>query len=116
MECQPGLWSWKYEHGEFEVNFVEGGTFVCKSYPDHSHWYNKGEGKVFVDWGQFGKYDMQLSSSTEMKGSYSGYPDEWRTAKFIRAHTDAEKADFASSSCGGHHHDHAHGADCGHHH
>ena len=106
----PGVWNWKWSGGEFEVNFVEGGEFVCKSYPAHAHWFDKGPGKIHVDWVKHGRYDMEFGTGTgtggagetdininnikDMKGHYTGYPEEWRTATFVREHTTEEKAEY----------------------
>lgn len=89
-----GVWAWSYEGGSFEVWFASAGAFVCKEYPEHSHWAAPGGNTVTVDWGQFGQYTMQLSGDgRSMAGSYTGYPDDWRKAVWVRANTAAELGD-----------------------
>jgi len=97
VACAAGVWTWKYRYGEFEVHFLEDGTFVCPSYPaGNSRWSLHAGGKVRVDWGKYGEYDMQMSSPAEMKGSLAGSAKDWRTAQFVREHTLAEKAVYSS--------------------
>ena len=116
IAIQPGVWNWKYAGGEFEVNFVQGGEFVCVSYPAHAHWYDIGGSRVHVDWAKFGKYDMLCSSATEMKGNYVGHLDDWRTGTFVRAHTAEENAKFAADAAHAHDHshEHVHTSECNH--
>jgi hypothetical protein len=99
VACAAGVWTWKYPYGEFEVHFLEDGTFVCPSYPaENSRWSLHAENsrKVRVDWGTYGQYDMQMSSPAEMKGSLAGSAKDWRMAEFVREHTLAEKNAYSS--------------------
>jgi hypothetical protein len=115
--AEAGVWSWTYQGGEFEVNFVAGGEFVCPSYPAHAHWNMTSETTLFIDWGKFGKYEMKMASATEMSGSYQGHPESWRKGVFKRAHTQEESAAFAAHAHEMHHeHHHEHGGSCSHHH
>jgi len=117
----PGVWDWQYEHGNFEVNFCEKNEFVCDTYPAHAHWFMIGPGKVHVDWGRYGTYNMTISADGKsMEGCYVGYPDDWRKARFVRKHTEEEKKKHADMAAHAHDHTHEHShdhdGDCGHEH
>jgi hypothetical protein len=113
---KPGVWSWKYEHGEFEVSFVEGGEFICVQYSAPASW--KGccgscSEKITIEWGQYGNYTMQLADDgASMQGFYTGYPDDWRKASFLRAHTSEELASIKTAAAANHGHQHT--AACNH--
>jgi hypothetical protein len=112
-----GVWQWSYNGGAFEVNFAPGSEFVCKAYPAHAHWAIQGN-KLSVTWGRFGNYDMTVSSDGKsMEGFYVGYPEDWRKAQFVRAHTAEEIAQFLvdASHAHNHEHHHDHGTCSGHH-
>ena len=88
----PGVYNWSYAKGEFEVHFVEGGDFLCPQYPRHSSW-SQTAGEVIVDWQSFGNYSMALSADgRRLEGCYTGHPEHWRKAQFLRAHTTEELA------------------------
>ena len=112
-----GVWSWSYSGGAFEVNFVAGGEFVCTSYPAHSHWTMEGN-QIKIDWSKYGKYEMDVDcDGKSMVGFYSGYPDEWRKAVFVREHTAEETEQFLLAAAAAHSHDHSehshkHGSTC----
>ncbi len=110
-----GVWLWAYSGGSFEVNFATGNEFVCKTYPSHSHWAIQGN-KVSVNWGKYGKYEMTVGpDGKSMEGFYVGYPEDWRRATFVRAHTAEEIRAFQESAAHAHSHDHDHST-CGHDH
>jgi hypothetical protein len=81
-------WNFEYEGGSFEIQFLfdSYNHFVCPSYPAHSHW-SMSEGRVIdIDWGKFGKYQLQVDSATaSMTGSKLGQPSNWRKASLIRS-------------------------------
>ena len=106
FELKPGVWQWKYDGGEFEVSFVAGGEFICAEYPEHSSWKGTSE-TIIVEWGQFGNYTMTLTADGgSMKGFYTGYEDDWRTATFLRAQTDEELASVRTKAANNHGHQH----------
>ncbi len=108
VSVKCGVWDWEYEHGTFEVNIVAGGEFVCESYPAHAHWTDIPPNKLYIDWGEFGTYDMVLETEIKMAGSYSGYPDDWRKATWKREHTAEESRVFAEAAAHAHSHEHEH--------
>jgi hypothetical protein len=111
FQLKPGVWQWKYDGGEFEVSFVAGGEFICAEYPEHASWKGTCCGScsetIIVEWGQFGNYTMTLTTDGgSMKGFYTGYEDDWRTATFLRAHTDEELASIRTKAASNHGHQH----------
>ena len=114
MSRIEGAWLWSYKGGSFEVHFAPNSEFVCPSYPAHSHYDVQGE-EVRINWGKYGNYSMTIGSDGKtMEGYYAGYPDEWRKAVFVRAHTEEERHDFLHAAAHAHNHDH--GTCSGHHH
>ena len=114
MAPAHGAWTWSYEGGSFEVWVAAGGEFVCKEYPEHSSWA-EAMSALTINWGQFGNYTMKLSDDgRSMAGSYTGHPDDWRKAVWVRENTAAEIAEIAA---GVHHgHAHQHSESCSHNH
>mmetsp|Transcript_13010 Transcript_13010/g.14646 ORF Transcript_13010/g.14646 Transcript_13010/m.14646 type:complete len:108 (-) Transcript_13010:85-408(-) len=101
-----GVWEWQYDGGKFEVEVQDGGTFFCKQYPEHSHWEQKAD-EITIKWGQYGTYDMKVDAGGKaMSGHHKGFPDDWRKATLIRAHTAAERAKHKAAAAA---HNHGHG-------
>ena len=114
MTTRSGVWDWSYDGGMFEVSFADNGEFVCKTYPEHSHWNTKGS-TVTIDWGKFGNYTMTVSGDgLSMAGCYTGYPEDWRKGVFKRDHTAAEIAEIKAGTA--HAHSHSHNESCSHDH
>jgi hypothetical protein len=97
MEYRCGLWQWQYEQGECQVHFCRNGAFVCDSRDIRGQWLDVGDGSLQIDFGQYGKFQMWWKSPKELCGSpLENYyvfdnPDcSWRTATFIRRHTEIE--------------------------
>ena len=62
-----------------------------------------------TEWGQFGTYDMEIAADGKsMKGSYVGYPDDWRSGSFTRKHTEEESKKLNDIAAHNHAHDHTH--------
>merc|ERR1711934_910943 len=93
-------WSWRYDGGEFEVEFAQGGEFFCHDYPRHCHWTVSGD-QLTIDWGDLGTYVMTVDPCCKsMKGCYKDYPEDWREATLIGELDHAHKH--------GDHHGHSH--------
>ena len=105
-----------YDGGEFEVSFVAGGEFICVQYPAQASW--KGccgscSEKITVDWANFGNYTMKMTEDGKsMEGFYTGYPEDWRKANFVREHSDAELTSIKQAAAANHGHQHS--ASCNH--
>jgi len=79
-------WDFAYDGGSFTVQFKGDGFnhFRCPTYPAHSHWKLLPTGNLFVDWGQYGKYDLVCDPAAKtMTGSVTGDPSQWRKATFL---------------------------------
>ena len=79
-------WNWEWEKGSFQVEFRSDGFnhFVCPSFPAHSHYEIEGN-TIRVDWGQYGKYELEIDSSARtLIGFKVGNPSSWRRATFVR--------------------------------
>jgi hypothetical protein len=115
-QLKTGVWSWSYAGGEFEVSFVEGGEFVCVDYPAQATWSGccgTCSEKITVDWANFGNYTMKMTEDGKsMEGCYTGYPDDWRKAVFLREHTSEELASIRQAAAANHGHQHS--ASCNH--
>merc|ERR1711865_1074285 len=75
-------WLWKYDGGEFEVEFGNNGEFFCHEYPRHAHWSVEGE-TLTIEWDDLGTYEMTVDTCCKsMKGFYKGYPEDWREATY----------------------------------
>ena len=137
----PGgsAWDFQWEKGSFEVEFRCDGFnhFHCTSFPEHSHWSMDETGKMTINFGKYGDYEMLIDPTTQtMSGNkigehdvieclliifiiifllpppppipLPGQPENWRKARFLRP----LGAEVLSS---GHSHDHeAHDEHCGH--
>jgi len=90
-------WDFAYDGGSFKVQFKCDGYnhFRCPSYPAHSHWSLLPSGNLFIDWGQYGKYEMTMDPATgTMSGSVQGKPDQWRKATFLQQIVSDEVASY----------------------
>ena len=67
----------------------------CPQYPAHSHWALTGPDTIFIDWGNYGKYELKVdAANSSMEGSVQGKPAQWRKATLLQAITVDEKVDY----------------------
>merc|ERR1719316_2514494 len=87
-------WELSYDGGKFPIQFKCDGYnhFKCQDFPAHAHWSLKEENKLFVDWGEYGKYNFEVDGEKkEMVGAPVGQEftgPEWRKCKFLFALAD----------------------------
>lgn len=96
-------WDFAYDGGSFKVQFKADGFnhFRCPSYPAHSHWSLLPTGNLFVDWGQYGKYELTCDpASKTMQGSVVGDPSQWRKATFLQNINPTDTAPTAEEAHG----------------
>ena len=64
----PGgsAWDFQWEKGSFEVEFRCDGFnhFHCTSFPEHSHWSMDETGKITINFGKYGDYEMMIDPVT----------------------------------------------------
>jgi hypothetical protein len=113
----PPFWNFNLLFGIALYCGTSGGEFVCKDYPEHSHWSQEGN-QIKIDWGKYGRYELVIGpDGRSMSGCYAGHPSEWRKAVFLREHTAQETEQFLQDAKHSHEHGHhEHGSCCGHHH
>ena len=89
LKLMDSRWDFQWSGGSFEVEFRADAHnhFICKSFPDHSHWTKTGS-TVYINWGKYGEYELELDPSGDyMSGSVKGKPDDWRKAtRFATGH------------------------------
>jgi hypothetical protein len=73
---------------------------------------DEGGSKVFIDWGKYGKYELEVNTADNtMNGCKLGEPSNWRRARYIR-----ELGPEAIATAPAHDHSHKHGEHCDHDH
>lgn len=115
------VWNFQWEKGSFEVEFHADGFnhFICHKYPAHAHWSMTSDGKITINWGSYGEYELILDAEKmAMTGHKKGQPMNWRKAQLVRFFSPQE---FAASlrTPHDHSHDHSHNGgscSCGHEH
>ena len=86
--------------------------FICKSYPDHSHWTMGGaEGnELTISWGKYGTYEILVDGAANAgAGNLQGQPTNWRKMTKVRDLGVTNNSDVPN-----HDHDHEHTENCGH--
>eukprot|EP00747_Dinoflagellata_sp_TGD_P163562 gnl/TRDRNA2_/TRDRNA2_182344_c0_seq1.p1 gnl/TRDRNA2_/TRDRNA2_182344_c0~~gnl/TRDRNA2_/TRDRNA2_182344_c0_seq1.p1 ORF type:complete len:229 (+),score=48.21 gnl/TRDRNA2_/TRDRNA2_182344_c0_seq1:71-688(+) len=87
-------WELSYDGGKFPIQFKCDGYnhFKCQDFPAHAHWKLSDGNKLFVDWGEYGKYNFEVDGEKkEMVGAPVGKEftgPEWRKCKFLHALAD----------------------------
>ena len=83
-------------------------TPLPPSLPPSLHWPARAERR------SLGQYTMTPSADGQaMEGCYNGYPEDWRKAQFVRAHTAEELEQIKSMTAAAHG---SCGSGCGHSH
>jgi len=94
MEKVVGWYEFSWQCGSFQVCFRPNGTFFCPEYRAPATWIMV-ENAVKIDWGRFGKYEMEFNPA-DMSMIGNEVPKDntngrnWRRAKFIHNISDAE--------------------------
>jgi predicted DNA-binding WGR domain protein len=78
-----GVYAWEYAGGSFPVVLRPNGVFYCKGYAAAATWTVE-DGKVMINWGRFGNYQMVNVGDNKWDGSLIGYPEKWRKMSLTR--------------------------------
>ena len=77
--------NFEYEGGSFEVEFGGDGHFNCPQYQAHAHWSMTDGNKLFINWGQYGQYDLLVDGDAKtFAGSARGNAASWRKGNYLR--------------------------------
>jgi hypothetical protein len=94
-----GVYLWEYAGGSFHVALRKSSVFRCSNYPAMASWTSTETGKVSIDWGRFGKYELNLVHDGQLEGSLCGDLKNWRRMTFARNFSDAELLVMAGRLC-----------------
>jgi len=70
-----------------------GGRFFSPQYQAQATWTVIDQDKIYIDWGNYGEYELALNGSANppvFEGSYKGKPTNWRKMALKRPFTVAE--------------------------
>jgi len=69
-----------------------GGRFFAPKFQARATWNCTEAGELFIEWGKYGQYKLELTDPTtrSFSGSAVGKPDSWRKMKLKRAFSVAE--------------------------
>ena len=94
-----GHYHFGWRGGTIAVELRAGGVFWCRKFPAAASYAVEGD-TVKIDWGRFGKYELNAKSgdagagvTAVLMGSVAGSDatDDWRTATFVRPFTPQEE-------------------------
>ena len=89
-----GWYDFTHPGGTFDVCLRPGGTFFCPKFQANSRWAVTPDGKLQIEWGKFGNYELPVTNveAREFAGSMVGDASQWRRMKMKRGLVQSEVA------------------------
>lgn len=92
LEELQGIYSFAHPNGDFDVHLRSKARFWAPKFQCQSTWQLESDGRLLVDFQQYGKYAFKEQDDGTFCGSAVKDADNWRTMRKQRPFSAAEKA------------------------